>query len=207
MNNNEVKAFGWDSITKEFERLYPGQDNPKHYGTLVSWEFGGKDPLRGISVYDAGDSWHFVTYGLSELYEKVSSNKEISGFGMEFTFKLKKDNYVDEESEIKCICGILQSIARMTFINKEIFKPYEYIYSGQTTGIDVNQKSNITGFITIPDTKAMTIDTLNGKVMFVEFIGVTDNELKAIINKEINVLNLYEKIGTDVTSYSRDSVI
>ena len=203
----EDKAIGWDAITDEFDSLYPGQTNPKHYGTLISWDFGGNDPLRGISIYDSGDSWHFVTYGLSELYDKVSSNKDISGFGMEFTFRLKKDNYENEESEIKCICGILQSIARITFVNKEIFKPYEYIYSGQTTGIDSLQKSNITGFITIPDVKAKTLDTPNGKVMFVEFIGVTDKELKAIMNKEISVKELYEKLGTDITNYNRNDVL
>lgn len=201
------KAIGWDAITNEFDSIYPGQTNPKHYGTLISWDFGGKDPLRGISIYDSGDSWHFVTYGLSELYEKVSTNKEISGFGMEFTFRLKKDNYENEESEIKCICGILQSIARITFVNKEVFKPYEYIYTGQTTGIDSLQKSNITGFITIPDVKAKELDTPNGKVMFVEFVGVTDKELKAVMNKEINVKDLYVKLGTDVTDYNRNDVL
>lgn len=203
----DIKAFGWDAITKEFNRLYPNQDNPKHYGTLINWEFGGNDPLRGISIYDSGDSWHFVTYGLTELYEKVSENKDVSGFGMEFTFRLKKDYSEKEESEIKCICGILQSIARLTLVNKEIFKPYEYLYSGQTTGIDANQKSNITGFITIPDVKANEIDTPNGKVIFVEFVGVTDRELKSIMNKEISVRELYDKLGTDITSYNRNSVI
>ena len=203
----EDKAIGWDAITDEFDSLYPGQTNPKHYGTLISWDFGGNDPLKGISIYDSGDSWHFVTYGLSELYDKVSSNKDISGFGMEFTFRLKKDNYENEESEIKCICGILQSIARITFVNKEIFKPYEYIYSGQTTGIDSLQKSNITGFITIPDVKAKELYTPNGKVMFVEFIGVTDKELKAIMNKEISVKELYERLGTDITNYNRNDVL
>lgn len=203
----DEKALGWDAITNEFDSLYPGQTNPKHYGTLISWDLGGNDPLRGISIYDSGDSWHFVTYGLSELYEKVSNNKDISGFGMEFTFRLKKDNYENEEAEIKCICGILQSIARITFVNKEVFKPYEYIYSGQTTGIDSLQKSNITGFITIPDVKAKELDTPNGKVMFVEFIGVTDKELKAIMNKELNVKDLYEKLGTDITNYNRNDVI
>lgn len=80
MENMKENAYGWDSITKEFERIYPGQDNPKHYGTLISWELDGNDPLRGISIYDSGDCWHFVTYGLSELYEKISANKEISGY-------------------------------------------------------------------------------------------------------------------------------
>lgn len=207
IQNDDDFAPGWDAITSEFERIYPGQINPKHYGVLLGYELGGNDPLQGISVYDAGDSWHFVSYGLTELYNKTSSNAEISGYGMEFTFRLKKGCYDDEESEIKCICGILQQLARTTFQKGELFLPYEYMYTGQTAGIDVKQKSKLTGFISIPDTRAKEIETPNGKVMFVEFIGVTDDELRAILNKEIRVKELYEKLGTDITDYNRDSVI
>lgn len=148
-----------------------------------------------------------MTYGLSEIYEKETDDEEISGYGMEFTFKLKKDHYENEENEIKCICGILQAIARITFTKGEIFNAFEYLYAGQTAGIDSRQKSNITGFITVPDDKFKEIDTPNGKVSFVEFIGATDRELKAIKNKEIRVKELYEKLGTDVTDYNRQSVI
>ena len=200
-------ADGWDAIDEEAKRIYPGQDNPKHYAALIKWRLGGPDPLDGISVYDGGDYWHFVTYGLSELYEKESENKEWSGYGMEFTFKLKKDKYVDEEQEIKCICGILQQIARITFKNGEIFNPFEYLYTGQTEGIDSRQISNITGFITIPDTKFQTLNTKNGRVDFVEFIGATNNELLALKNKELDVKTLYSKIGSDITDYNRKSVI
>lgn len=208
-NNKEVKEnnmLGWDAITEECERKYKGQ-NPQHFGTLIKWNFGGNDPLDGISVYDGGDYFHFVTYGLSELYEKESENKDISGYGMEFTFKLKKDNYENEEDEIKCICNILQSIARLTFTKGEIFKPYEFLYTGQTQGIDAKMKSNITGFITIPDTVFNPIDTPNGKLIFVEFIGVTNDELLSVKDKNIDVKSLYEKIGSDVTSYNRQSVL
>ena len=91
--NNNNNVVGWDAITAEAERIYPEQTNPIHYATLIKWKFGGGDPLDGISVYDGGNYWHFVTYGLSELYEKESKNKEYSGFGMEFTFRLKKTNH------------------------------------------------------------------------------------------------------------------
>ena len=205
--NNNVNVNGWDAITNLCDKMYPNQKNPKHYGILISWELGGNDPLKGISIYDGGDYWHFITYGLSELYEKKSDVKDVSGYGMEFTFKLKKDNYENEENEIKCICGILQSIARITFTKGEKFNSYEYLYTGQTEGIDYNRKSNITGFITVPDDKFHEINTQNGKVNFVEFIGVTDNELKAIQKKQITVKELYKKIGSDVTSYNRNSVI
>ena len=84
---------------------------------------------------------------------------------------------------------------------------YEYLYIGQTQGIDVEMKSNITGFITIPDNELNPINSLNGKVTFVEFIGATDSELIALKNKELDVKSLYEKIGSDITNYSRKSVI
>lgn len=127
---------------------------------------------------------------------------------MEFTFKLKKDNSweeQDEEDEIRSVYGILQSIAKITFTQGEVFKAYEYLYSGQTGGIDAGGKSNITGFITIPDRRFQSIDSPNGKVDFVEFIGVTNDELLALRNKKTDVRGLYEKIGLDVTSYSRES--
>ena len=147
------------------------------------------------------------SFGLTEIYEKETENPEYSGYGYELTFKLKKDNYENEELELKGICGILQSIARITFTRGEIFKSYEYLYTGQTQGIDTKGQSNITGFITIPDKELKSIDTPNGKVEFVEFIGVTDKELLAIQNKELSVEDLYNKLGTDVTSYNRNSIL
>lgn len=205
----ELNASGWDAIVAEFERVYSGQTNPKHYGTLISWRLGGPNPLDGTSIYDGGDYWHFVTFGLSELYEKESDDKEYSGYGMEFTFKLKKGCYdkENEEDEIRCICGNLDNIAKITFEKGELFLPNEYVYTGQVEGIDRYQKSKLTGFITVSDPSVNTLDTPNGKVEFVEFIGVTDSELKAIIDKKIKVAELYEKLGSDVTDYGRDSVV
>lgn len=204
---NEPTATGWDAITEECQRVYPSQTNPKHYGTLISWELGGDDPLDGISVYDGGDYWHFVTYGLSELYEKESDDMDISGYGMEFTLKLKKDEYEDEEAEISCICGILQAIALISFTEGTVFNAYEYLYTGQTAGIDSKMQSNITGFITIPDNDLKPINTPNGKVEFVEFIGVTNDELMAIMESKIDVKTLYHEIKSDITDYNRESVL
>ena len=93
-----AEAIGWEAIEKEFLRVYPDQDNPKHYGTLIKWIFGGKDPLDGISIYDGGDYWHFVSFGLTEIYGKENDNPDISGYGYELTFKLKKDEYENEEA-------------------------------------------------------------------------------------------------------------
>ena len=199
---------GWKCIENAFSDVYPNQDNPKHYGTLIPFSLGGNNPLDGVSVYDGGDYWHFVTFGLTELYEKETDNPEYSGYGMEFTLRLKKDcyNIEDEENEIKCIIGILQQIAKITFNSGELFLENEYIYTGQKKGIDFYQKSLLTGFITVADSKVKSINTPNEKVDFIEFIGVTDDELIMIKNKKMTVQEFYRILGSDVTDYKRKSI-
>lgn len=202
---NDENTVGWDAIEKEFLRVYPGQTKPKHYGTIIKYVMGGNDPLDGISVYDGGSYWHFVSFGLTEIYEKECENKEISGYGYELTFKLKKEKYEDEEAELKNICGILQMVARLVFRNGEVFNPDEFIYTGQTTGIDAFQKSNLTGFILIKDPTVESIDTPNGKVDFLELVGMTDAELKTL-SSIATVRDIYAELGSDITDYHRQSI-
>ena len=202
---NDENTVGWDAIEKEFLRVYPGQTKPKHYGTIIKYVMGGNDPLDGISVYDGGSYWHFVSFGLTEIYEKECENKEISGYGYELTFKLKKEKYEDEEAELKNICGILQMVARLVFRNGEVFNADEFIYTGQSTGIDAFQKSNLTGFILIKDPTVKSIDTPNGKVNFLELVGMTDAELKTLSSIG-TVRDIYAELGSDITDYHRQSI-
>ena len=204
-DQEDYPAPGWDAITAAFARMYPGQEAPRHFGCLIPWRLGGPDPLQGVSAYDGGAYFHFVTYGLSDLYEKEGADPESSGYGLEFTLKLRKEGMGDEMQEQQCIVGIFNDLARLTFEKGEQFFPDEYIYTGQELGFDVNQKSRLTGFVTALD-EAGTIDTPNGKVDFVKLIGATDAELKAIMEGKLRVRELIEKIG-DVTDYTRESVV
>jgi hypothetical protein len=198
---DDIASPGWDAITARFDELYPGQTDPKHYGTLIRWQLGGNDPIDGISIYDGGDFWHFVTYGFTELYDKESDDNEYSGFGFELTLKLRKLPGIDE-SEIKCICGVLQSLARYVFESHKCIAPYEYIYTGQQTGIDAKSASKLTGFLTLPDV-AGTLDTPNGKVEFVCVVGMTDRELRSVVDKEHTTKEVLALYGSDLTDYSR----
>lgn len=197
---------GWNCIEEAFQEVYPEQTNPFHFGTLVPYMLGGNDPLDGISIYDGGDFFHFVTFGFSELYEKESENKEYSGFGFELTVKLKKTLNVDE-SELRCMAGILQDLARYVFKSGNVFLPYEYIYTKQQEGMDSKRNSKLTGFATVPENLIPTIDTPNGKVDFVQLIGLTDKELKAIYNKEHSVSEIIDKLKHTLTDYTRIDII
>ena len=208
--NETQETIGWDAITETFEKYYPEQKTPLHFAPEVSWAMGGPDPLDGISVYDAKDYYHFVTYGLSELYGKESDNLAYSGYGLEFTLKLAKEGLgetpMEVNRELRNIAGILQSLARMVFTQGKTFAPDEYIWSGQTTGIDVEGKSNIVGFITRLD-NAGIVETPNGWVKFTELIGVTEAELEGIKNDWITVPQLFQALGTEQTMYNRISMM
>lgn len=200
------ETSGWDAITQAMLALYPGQTDPIHYAPVLSYRLGGNDPLDGISIYDGGSYYHFVTYGFSELYEKESQHAAYSGLGFELTLKLKKDGIRKRDKEYKNICGILQTLARMSFEDGDIFSPEEYIYTGQTTGIDADGSSQITGFLTMEDGLG-TMDTPNGKVQFVQLIGATDAELKALVEDKTTVSALLEKLPDGLTDYTRDCIL
>lgn len=200
------ETSGWDAITQAMLALYPGQTDPIHYAPVLSYRMGGNDPLDGISIYDGGSYYHFVTYGFSELYEKESQHAAYSGLGFELTLKLKKDGIRKRDKEYKNICGILQTLARMSFEDGDIFSPEEYIYTGQTIGIDADGSSQITGFLTREDALS-TMDTPNGKVQFVQLVGATDAELKALVDGNTTVSALLEKLPDGLTDYTRDSIL
>ncbi|HJF51733.1 MAG TPA: suppressor of fused domain protein [Butyricicoccus pullicaecorum] len=200
------ETSGWDAITQAMLALYPDQTDPIHYAPVLSYRMGGNDPLDGISIYDGGSYYHFVTYGFSELYEKESQHAAYSGLGFELTLKLKKDGIRKRDKEYKNICGILQTLARMSFEDGDIFSPEEYIYTGQATGIDAEGSSQITGFLTMED-KLGTMDTPNGKVQFVQLVGATDAELKALVDGKTTVSALLEKLPDGLTDYTRDSIL
>lgn len=202
---DNLNTSGWDAITQAMQTLYPSQTDPIHYAPMISYRLGGDDPLDGISIYDGGEYYHFVTYGFSELYEKESQHAAYSGLGFELTLKLRKSGIHKREKEYKNICGILQTLARMAFEDGDIFSPDEYIYTGQTTGLDADGTSPITGFLTTQDPLG-TLQTPNGQVQLVQLVGATDAELRALIDGRTTVAALLTQIPDGLTDYHRVSL-
>ena len=212
----ETHRFGKDAIENEVKRVHPLWENARYYTPKIAWESGGTEPLEQISIHKEEDYFHFITYGLTELYNKESKDQTKSGFGMELTFKLKTGEYKDqavERGEQFNIIKLLQNFAKYIIQENSIVKPYEDIYlvkgihSSKNIGIDIAGRSNIVAFITVPDKDLQSLETPYGRVDFIALIGITKKELEALRNRKITEKELYEKIGTDVTSYHRKSVI
>ncbi|WP_040979439.1 suppressor of fused domain protein [Oceanobacillus jeddahense] len=176
--SEEVKATGWDAIDRTMEAIY-GEQEPKHYGTLVSYVLGGPDPLDGISAYKSEtpeSHWHMVTYGFSEIYEKESDNPEVSGFGFELTFRLKRKE--GEEEPPAWALNLLQNMGRYVFNSGNVFRNGDYMDANGPICLESNTKLTALAFMTDPELG--TIETENGQVQFLQMIGITDGELEAM---------------------------
>ncbi|MEU4426528.1 suppressor of fused domain protein [Actinoplanes sp. NPDC024001] len=81
------RAPGRDAIDAALARLYPGAVPQR-----VSFSTSAPGSiLHGCAAYPADGHWHFVTYGLSELYDKSEDDDpDWSGWGFELTLRIAR---------------------------------------------------------------------------------------------------------------------
>ena len=79
-----VYAPGWDAITEAVEAVVSAQE-PLHWRISPQSD---DDSFIGLSAYRGDGCWLLVTYGLTELYEKVSDEAGTSGWGYELTMRV-----------------------------------------------------------------------------------------------------------------------
>lgn len=178
MSTAETEASGWDAIEQALAGLY-GEQEPKHYGTLIPYALGGPDPLRGISVYSVdapSPHWHFVTYGFTELDEKESDDSSISGYGFELTFRLRRGE--NEEEPPAWALNLLQNMGRYVFRSGNAFRAGDYMDANGP--ICLGADTLLTALAFIADPALPAIETPNGTVAFLQMVGITGPELQAV---------------------------
>ncbi|WP_438498073.1 suppressor of fused domain protein [Paenibacillus sp. IHBB 3054] len=200
-------ASGWDAIDASLQNIY-GDQEPKHYGTIIPYMLGGPDPLNGISVYEVKKPvahWHFVTYGFSELYDKESSDLEYSGYGFELTFRLSKPDNEDEPPA--WALNLLQNMGRYVFGSGNIFRSGDYMDANGP--ICQGADTLLTALSFIADPQLPEIETPNGRVEFLQMIGITQEELLAMqVWNTLGVLSaISEHIPLYTTNLLRDSLL
>lgn len=168
-------APGWDAIDGALSRVYPGV-TPVHYGTVLKWSLGGPDPLDGISVYPAAGHWHFVSYGMSELYGKESDLAEESGWGFEFTLRLTRGE--GDEAPPTWPLNFLQNLARYVFSSGNRFGPGHHLDLNGPISLDARDTA-IRAVAFAEDPQLGTIDTPHGRLRFLQVVGLTREEYDA----------------------------
>lgn len=201
-------APGWDAITRATDRLYPGQE-PRHVGTIAPLALGGHDPLSGISVWRRADPvphWHYVTYGFSELYGKQWSDPAVSGYGFELTFRLARDAMEDGDP-LGWVFSLLQNVARYVFRTGNGFDDGHWMNANGPISLDHKTIIESIGFIFDPELPA--IDTPNGRLAFLQMVGLTLDEERAAKHWDTRKLleALQPAMPLWVTDLSRHSLL
>lgn len=165
------EAPGWDAIDAALKKVYGAQE-PRHWGTMLNYSLGGPDPLDGLSAYAAGDHWHYVSYGFSELYAKETEDPSTSGYGFELTFRLKGRG----EPPV-WPCNFLQNLARYVFKTGNVFAPGHHVNLNGPIALETTTDIVTALFAADPDLPE--IETPHGRLAFVQIVGATMDEYEA----------------------------
>jgi suppressor of fused len=83
---------GWAFVEGVFANLYPGQ-TPRHAALPIaaSRELPlGRASVEGTHVYDAGRAWHYVTLGLTDLYDQSDASIGPNAIRCELSMRVAK---------------------------------------------------------------------------------------------------------------------
>ncbi len=208
MPDEDPEAIGWQAIDEALRPLY-GATEPLHYSPPVHASLGGPDPLDGISIYRSGafgDHWHYVTYGFSELYDKETEDPEASGYGFELTFRLRAD--AGEETPPSWPHNLLQNLGRYVFSSGNVFEAAHYMDLHAPIMADSDTAIRAVAFTYDPQLPH-EIATPNGRLEFLQVVGVTLDELSTIKrwNAETFLQLAAEHLPGLVTDLERPSLL
>ncbi len=176
-HHSDEPVSGWDAINAALEPLY-GDEKPLHWGTIMRWRMGGPDPLDGVSAHRADGPpphWHYVSYGLSELYAKESDDVAVSGWGMELTFRLVREPS-NPDAPLWPV-SLMQNLARYIFESGNVLAIGDHLDLNGPIAMD--EPTNIRAVAFAEDEQLGTIETPHGSLTFVQIVGLTMDEYEA----------------------------
>jgi suppressor of fused len=202
------EAPGWDAIDRALRSIYADVE-PTHWGTLFRWRLGGPDPLDGVSAYPRMDPvphWHYVGYGMSDLYAKESDDPEESGWGFELTFRLARDP-ADTEAPIWG-AQFLQSLGKYVFGAGQGFAAGDVV--DVTAPIRYERPDSLIRALAFTaDPELGEISTPHGRVRFLQAVGLTGDEFAAAEEWDTTALLdvLAPRLPLFVTDIDRGSLL
>lgn len=205
------QAPGWQAIDTALATTYP-ETEPKHFAPLVRYHLGGRDPLDGISAYPRTEPvphWHFVSYGMSELYGKESDDVERSGWGFELTFRLARPAAEPADAEPpRWALSFLQNLARYVYDSHNWFEPGHHIdLNGPIAADRADTEVRAAAFTLDPELG--DVQTPHGRLEFLQVVGLTSDEYEAALRwSTASLLDvLASKLPLLVTDINRTSLL
>lgn len=187
-DEHSLEAPGWAAIDRWVGGIFPGQ-TPHQFTSHTAYELDSPSPLPAITVWaTAPTGWLYVTYGLSELFEKSSPDPSVSGFGFELSFRLAGGG--DERPPVWPL-RMLQSLGHHVLTARRGFDSGHVLDLGTSMvppDSDGPSQSALEALICLPDPLLGKVDTVHGSLLFVRLFGVTRNELETLGTLELGDL-------------------
>ncbi len=183
MNDSQypVQAPGWAALDRVGLTIYPGQ-TPHQFTSTTGYDLDSPNPLPAICVWEGRDPqhWHYVTYGLTELFEKSSPDADVSGFGFEVTLRIPRSS--DDERPPAWPIALLQGVGHYALSGHGALDSGHLIDLGGPLGSSGSPgaPSLLTGLVAVPDATFGKVDTPFGSILFLQLYGVTAEELQAM---------------------------
>ena len=175
MAADEPTSAGWDAIDSACRAIY-GDQPPRHVAYHPGRAFGSV--LQGASAYRAHDHWHYVTGGLSNLFDDTGDDDGRSGWGYELTWRVRSGP--DDGEAPGWPFSMLQSVAKWASGTPVLLEDGTRINMGApVTGHPVSggPDTSLTGAVLTTDPELGEIVTANGRVRFLQLVGYGPDEI------------------------------
>lgn len=196
MKQNKDWAPGWDAILQCLNNLYK-QQQPTSFQTELPVRMGGTDYLDGFCVYKSKKQIphkHVISYGMSALLpHEVYFNRDYSGWGYEMTMRIKDDG----KDTCLWAMDMISNLAAYTNLNEKAWLEAEQFIQGSGDSINLDVQSEITSLITVYDPELPAIDTIHGRLEFLQLVGITTAEFAAIVEYPPNLERLIKNMKKD----------
>ena len=167
----EDDAPGWDAIEATVAEHLEIDGEPLHWVTGV---LPGQDGVYGVSAYRLPGLWFFVTFGLTELYEKESDDAAVSGWGFELTMRTPRADHDPQPPQWPRT--LLVRLGEYVFNRASPFGPgHRLDPGGPITG---TPDTRLTAVAFTADPQLPSIKTPNGSLDFLQVVGITADELE-----------------------------
>ncbi|MCY9786300.1 suppressor of fused domain protein [Nocardiopsis sp. EMB25] len=160
---------GLTRIYEEWARTYP---DVQPLTIQFAADGQGGEGLDGVLAYPLEGHWLLVGFGLTELGEKTSEEKRISGAGFEFTCRIPRDP--DDRSVPAWILRVLHALADHFLAGSDLDVGHWIVTPSPLGGEPSN--GDMTSLVIVPDVEVRAMQTENGLVMFFQLVGLTADE-------------------------------
>lgn len=182
----------WLYVTYGFTDLYPDDEDPED----------NEDTDSCDNINDNGNPSENDT--MMAENDSDGDNDPISGFGFELTFRLKRGS---EDTPPVWPVSLLQNLARYVFSTGNTFDSGHYLNANGPIALETDTQLTCLGFLTDPELGK--ISTLNGSMIFLEAIGITEDELNSMMcwNGENFLNELLKYVPYGISDLSRTSLM